>query len=152
MEHAFHLTPIGWVRLEYQHEVAYRLNYCDGEDPGASSSLFSCEVFRQLDDYFAGKLKDFKVECCLEGTDFQKRVWQALLQIPYGQTLTYGAIAGMAGSPNACRGAGQAIHRNPLAIIYPCHRVIGADGSLTGYGGGLEKKKWLLDLEGWQAT
>ncbi len=101
----------------------------------------------QLQEYFAGKRKEFSLPLQLQGTPFQKKVWQALLTIPYGQTATYGQIATQIGSPKACRAVGMANHRNPLAILIPCHRVIGANGTLTGYGGGLSVKQALLALE-----
>lgn len=101
----------------------------------------------QLGAYFAGDRTDFDIELELRGTEFQQRVWKALLTIPYGETRTYGEIAEKIGSPNAARAVGLANGRNPIAIIVPCHRVIGASGSLTGYGGGLERKQILLKLE-----
>jgi methylated-DNA-[protein]-cysteine S-methyltransferase len=102
----------------------------------------------QLDAYFAGDLLDFDLELDLVGTDFQRRVWTALLTIPYGETRSYGEIARQIGSvPGASRAVGLANGHNPIGIIVPCHRVIGANGSLTGYGGGLDRKKQLLDME-----
>jgi methylated-DNA-[protein]-cysteine S-methyltransferase len=102
----------------------------------------------QLAAYFAGDLLDFDLELDLVGTDFQRRVWAALLTIPYGETRTYGEIAREIGAPvGASRAVGLANGHNPIGIIVPCHRVIGANGSLTGYGGGLDRKKQLLDME-----
>jgi methylated-DNA-[protein]-cysteine S-methyltransferase len=101
----------------------------------------------QLDAYFAGELQQFDVPLSLEGTPFQQRVWEALQGIPYGTTASYGELASRVGNPNASRAVGLANGRNPVAIIVPCHRVIGAGGSLTGYGGGLERKSWLLEHE-----
>jgi len=105
------------------------------------------DVVAQLSAYFAGDLTEFDVDLEMVGTDFQRRVWQALLTIPYGQTRSYGEIAAQIGSPGASRAVGLANGHNPVGIIVPCHRVIGANGSLTGYGGGLPRKKALLDLE-----
>ncbi len=102
----------------------------------------------ELDDYFAGKLQQFTVKLDLRGTPFQCNVWQALCHIPYGETHSYQQVALAVGRPNSARPAGQAIGHNPIAIIVPCHRVIGSDNSLTGYGGGLDKKIALLKLEG----
>jgi len=102
----------------------------------------------QLDEYFCGKRKVFELPLVLHGTVFQVRVWNALKKIPFGKTRSYGEIAAMIGNPKACRAVGMANNRNPVAIIVPCHRVIGSDGSLTGYGGGLELKRNLLKLEG----
>lgn len=105
------------------------------------------ETRRQLDKYFAGKLRAFDLPLAPQGTEFQKRVWNALLTIPYGATRTYGQQAAAIGQPNASRAVGLANGRNPISIIVPCHRVIGSNGGLTGYGGGMERKKYLLDLE-----
>jgi O-6-methylguanine DNA methyltransferase len=102
----------------------------------------------QLESYFRGELRVFTCELDLIGTQFQKDCWQALMRIPYGETCSYGDIAEAIGRPNAFRAVGQANHDNPLAIIVPCHRVLGADGTLTGYGGGLSTKEKLLRLEG----
>ena len=102
---------------------------------------------RQLEEYFAGKRKQFDLPLSLRGTEFQRQVWAALRDIPYGVTRSYGQIAQAVGRPKAVRAVGMANHRNPISIIVPCHRVVGADGSLTGYGGGLENKKFLLALE-----
>jgi methylated-DNA-[protein]-cysteine S-methyltransferase len=105
------------------------------------------DVVEQLGAYFAGELTTFDVELVLAGTQFQRRVWAALQTIPYGETRSYGEIAAQIGAPSASRAVGLANGRNPIGIIVPCHRVIGASGSLTGYGGGLDRKKALLDLE-----
>ncbi len=105
------------------------------------------DVVEQLAAYFAGELIDFDVELDLRGTEFQRRVWRALLTIPYGETRSYGQIAEQIGAPGSARAVGLANGRNPIAIVVPCHRVIGAGGSLTGYGGGLDRKRTLLDLE-----
>jgi methylated-DNA-[protein]-cysteine S-methyltransferase len=103
---------------------------------------------RQLEEYFAGRRRGFDLPLDLRGTGFQKRCWQELLKIPYGETRSYADIARAIGNPLAVRAVGLANGQNPIAIIVPCHRVIGSDGSLTGYGGGLETKRWLLELEG----
>ncbi len=105
------------------------------------------EVVAQLQAYFAGELTHFDLPLTMDGTAFQRRVWAALRQIPYGQTISYGELAQWVGSPGAARAVGLANGRNPIGIIVPCHRVIGADGSMTGYGGGLQRKVWLLEHE-----
>jgi methylated-DNA-[protein]-cysteine S-methyltransferase len=102
---------------------------------------------RQLEEYFARKRHKFEVELAPSGTPFQLEVWRALCEIPYGETASYGEIAATVGQPGAARAVGGANNRNPIAIIIPCHRVIGAGGSLTGYGGGLPRKRRLLALE-----
>jgi methylated-DNA-[protein]-cysteine S-methyltransferase len=105
------------------------------------------EIVEQLHAYFAGQLTQFDLPLAMDGTPFQRRVWAALREIPYGQTISYGELAHSVGSPGAARAVGLANGRNPVGIIVPCHRVIGADGSMTGYGGGLQRKVWLLEHE-----
>lgn len=106
------------------------------------------DAVRQLDEYFAGRRRAFDLSLELAGTEFQKRVWRELCKIGFGRTTSYGEIARRIGKPQSCRAVGAANGRNPISIIVPCHRIIGADGTLTGYGGGLETKRWLLELEG----
>lgn len=106
------------------------------------------EAKKQLEAYFAGKLRSFDVPLRLEGTPFRQRVWAQLQKIPYGQVISYGELARRVGQPNAARAVGGANHHNPISIIVPCHRVIAAGGALGGYGGGLELKRALLKLEG----
>jgi methylated-DNA-[protein]-cysteine S-methyltransferase len=106
------------------------------------------EAARQLDDYFAGRRRAFDLPLDVHGTAFQKRVWAELLRIPYGETRSYGAIARALGDPNLMRAVGAANGRNPLSIVAPCHRVVGAAGQLTGFAGGLAAKRFLLALEG----
>lgn len=108
------------------------------------------ETERQLKDYFAGKLKAFDVKLDFKGTDFQKKVWAALLTIPFGETRSYSQIAEQIGSPQAVRAVGAANGKNPISIIAPCHRVIGSNGKLTGFAGGMEAKAHLLGIEGRQ--
>jgi methylated-DNA-[protein]-cysteine S-methyltransferase len=103
----------------------------------------------QLNEYFAGTRRVFDLALRLDGTPFQQRVWRELTEIPYGETWSYGQLAKRIGNPNASRAVGLANGQNPISILVPCHRVIGADGSLTGYGGGLERKSWLLAHEGY---
>jgi methylated-DNA-[protein]-cysteine S-methyltransferase len=102
----------------------------------------------QLRAYFDGRLRKFDVPLSLHGTDFQLQVWHALCEIPFGQTISYGELARRIGKPQAMRAVGAANGRNPVSIIVPCHRVVGSTGSLTGFGGGLPRKRWLLDHEG----
>jgi methylated-DNA-[protein]-cysteine S-methyltransferase len=106
------------------------------------------EAIRQLNEYFAGKRTDFDLPLAANGTEFQKKVWASLTKINYGKTKSYGDIAKTLGMPKASRAVGAANGRNPICIIVPCHRVIGASGKLTGYNGGVEVKKWLLEHEG----
>ena len=123
-----------------------------GFDPAAETPdehLPPCvsQGLKQLDEYFKGRRRQFDLPLILEGTDFQKTVWRELTRIPYASTRSYGDVAAAIGKPKACRAVGQANHNNPIAIVVPCHRVIGADGSLTGYGSGIWRKKWLLSFE-----
>ncbi|MEU0648974.1 methylated-DNA--[protein]-cysteine S-methyltransferase [Streptomyces umbrinus] len=110
------------------------------------------ETIDELRAYFAGELKEFSVQLHLDGTPFQRSVWAQLQKIPYGETRSYGELADALGNPNASRAVGLANGKNPLGIIVPCHRVVGANGSLTGYGGGLERKRQLLDFERGEAA
>jgi methylated-DNA-[protein]-cysteine S-methyltransferase len=105
------------------------------------------DVRRQLGEYFAGERTTFELELHLDGTAFQRTVWHALTEIPYGETISYGELARRIGRPDRARAVGTANGQNPIAVIVPCHRVIGANGKLVGYGGGLENKRRLLDLE-----
>lgn len=105
------------------------------------------ETGKQLQEYFDGKRKGFNLPILLRGTEFRKKVWQGLCTIPYGETRSYKELAELVGNPKAVRAVGGANNKNPIMIIVPCHRVIGADGSLVGFGGGLEVKKYLLELE-----
>lgn len=132
------------------------LHFLDRGDPRrrewTSDERPFAELRRQLDAYFAGELRDFELELSPSGSPFQLEVWRALREIPYGQTASYGEIAAAVGQPGAARAVGGANNRNPIAIVIPCHRVIGASGSLTGYGGGLPRKQQLLALESGVAT
>jgi methylated-DNA-[protein]-cysteine S-methyltransferase len=126
-------------------ETGKRAHFVDPEWR-EDESLF-VEVVDQLRSYFACERKTFSLPLVLEGTDFQKKVWTALMEIPYGETVSYKALAGRVGSPRAVRAVGAANGANPIPIIIPCHRVVGNDGSLTGFGGGLPLKRKLLELE-----
>jgi methylated-DNA-[protein]-cysteine S-methyltransferase len=128
------------LRMEDQSHEPERTDWV--HDPVAFD-----DAVDQLAAYFAGELETFDLDLRLEGTDFQRLVWAGLRDIPYGRTWSYGELAAHVGRPGASRAVGLANGRNPIGIIVPCHRVIGADGSLTGYGGGLDRKRLLLDLE-----
>ncbi len=118
----------------------------DGDSWAPDGSAFT-EVVEQLDSYFAGTLTRFDLPIRLKGTAFQLRVWAVLQTVPYGHTVSYGELAGLCGNQRASRAVGLANGRNPIAVIVPCHRVIAADGTIGGYGGGLDRKRWLLDHE-----
>lgn len=143
-------TPLGELVATGDDEALYRLDFVDMHEPndvaqGKTKSIISIE--KELKDYFAGKLKAFKTPLVLRGTPFQKQVWQALIDIPYGQTISYLQLAKAVGRDKAYRACGTANGANPLCIIIPCHRVINANGELGGYSSGLERKKWLLKHE-----
>jgi methylated-DNA-[protein]-cysteine S-methyltransferase len=118
-------------------------------DDGRDDRAFAAAV-RQLDEYFAGERSEFALEVRLDGTEFERAVWRELRRIPYGETTSYGAIARAIGRPEEARDVGTAVGRTPVPIVVPCHRVVGSDGALTGYGGGLDRKRALLDLEAGQ--
>jgi methylated-DNA-[protein]-cysteine S-methyltransferase len=128
-------------------EPSRKAQCTDGWMQDGTVPLLSAAV-RQLTEYFAGTRREFDLPLRLQGTTFQTRVWRELSEIPYGQTWSYGQLAHRIEKPSASRAVGLANGRNPISILVPCHRVIGADGSLTGYGGGLERKRWLLAHEG----
>lgn len=145
---AFYNSPVGCLKISEENGKIIELSFSDEKN---CDIIEETEIIRlaknQLNEYFAGKRKEFDISCELRGTDFQKRVWEALLTVPYGRTASYKDIAAASGSPKGFRAVGMANHNNPISIIYPCHRVVGSDGSLTGYGGGLDKKQYLLELE-----
>ncbi|MFL1543692.1 methylated-DNA--[protein]-cysteine S-methyltransferase [Pseudomonas sp. O39] len=130
----------------WEKERANRVRLGELREANDSSVLLAAE--QQLKEYFAGTRHQFELELDFTGTEFQKQVWQALLTIPFGETRSYSQIAQQIGNPKAVRAVGAANGRNPISIIAPCHRVIGASGGLTGFAGGLEAKQYLLALEG----
>ena len=145
-------SPIGPLTLAGDDELTVlamdaQTHPPKGADGWTSDRTAFADVVEQLAAYFAGELTEFDVRLRLEGTAFQRRVWNALLEIPYGETWSYGKLAAHIGQPTAFRAVGLANGRNPVAIIVPCHRVIGASGKLVGYGGGIDRKTVLLDLE-----
>jgi O-6-methylguanine DNA methyltransferase len=151
-------SPIGAISLcGTKHGLAgiFMEDHCHGPSQAQHHGWhraddFFAEARAQLEEYFAGRRTVFSVDIdrdAVGGTSFQRRVWKALEEIPYGVTISYGELARRINQPTAVRAVGLANGRNPLSIIVPCHRVIGSDGKLTGYGGGMERKRWLLDLE-----
>jgi methylated-DNA-[protein]-cysteine S-methyltransferase len=139
-------SDAGLVAILWQDDNPARVRLGPMIEAPEHSVLAAAAV--QLGDYFAGTRTGFDVPLDFRGTDFQKQVWAALLTIPFGETRSYGAIAAQLGRPSASRAVGAANGRNPISIIAPCHRVVGADGSLTGFAGGLAAKQYLLGLEG----
>ena len=146
-------SPVGQLLLIHNGRALCGLHFQDGLHPLAIDEGWQKQrspfknVIKQLEEYFAGRLQAFTVPLDLEGTDFQRSVWQALQTIPYGVTASYGAIAKKIRNPKACRAVGAANGQNPVSIIVPCHRVIGHSGQLVGYGGGISIKEFLLELE-----
>ena len=142
-------SPVGPLLLTSNGSAVTRLLFDVPPDPTWSTDPDPVleEAVRQLEEYFAGERRDFDLPLEPAGTPFQLTVWAALRDIPYAATINYGQLAGRVGNPNASRAVGLANGRNPISIVVPCHRVIGANGSLTGYGGGLDRKRILLELE-----
>jgi len=143
-------SPVGLLLLAVSERGLVALEFDRGEVAAGwtESPKGTAPYARQLEEYFAGRRRRFDLPLDLRGTDFQKRCWQELLKIPYGETRSYADIARAIDNPAAVRAVGLANGQNPIAIIVPCHRVIGSDGSLTGYGSGLDVKRQLLELEG----
>lgn len=145
----FYQSPLGVLRISADEKAIAGLAF--GGEPLAGAAALQTpllkEAARQLDQYFAGERRSFDLPLNPSGTEFQKKIWDVLTKIAYGETQTYGGIAAAAGNPKASRAVGMANNRNPIAIVIPCHRVVGAGGSLTGYAGGLDKKEFLLNLE-----
>lgn len=142
-------TPVGRVRITGGDKGLIELSFVRKKStPKGALHPVVKTAKRQLEEYFKGKRKSFKIPLDLRGTPFQKKVWKTLLRIPYGKTKSYGEIARAVGNPGAARAVGSANGRNPVAIIVPCHRVIRSGGGLGGYSAGLSKKRVLLDLEG----
>ncbi len=146
-------SPVGALLLVHDEKGLCRLQFQDGAHPLDINENWKkrrtpfLDVIKQLEQYFAGRLQRFTLPLSLEGTEFQRAVWRALKTIPHGKTASYGTIAKKIGNPKASRAVGAANGQNPVSIIVPCHRVIGANGKLVGYGGGLPIKTALLELE-----
>ena len=151
----YYQSPIGILRIEVSEALVHEIYFMDKKNKKDNSEnhfskndskiLKSCLL--QLDEYFEGKRKDFDFPFLQSGTDFQQKVWNELMNIPYGRTISYLQLSQKIGNAKAIRAVGTANGRNNLPIVVPCHRVIGSNGSLTGYGGGLWRKQWLLEHE-----
>ncbi|HNS05321.1 MAG TPA: methylated-DNA--[protein]-cysteine S-methyltransferase [Candidatus Saccharicenans sp.] len=154
---AYYQTPIGLIELTGNETGLETCSFLKKSRPDISPDEIKANLtaapeplvaaWQQLDEYFKGIRREFSLLLRLEGTSFQKKVWNELQKIPYGQTRSYGQVASACGRPGAARAVGRANHDNPLVIIIPCHRVIGADGRLVGFGAGLWRKSWLLSHE-----
>jgi methylated-DNA-[protein]-cysteine S-methyltransferase len=149
MYRIYYDSPVGLLEIAADEKAVTGLYFADAnrnrEEKSANGILKEC--INQLTEYFSGKRKDFDIKVNPSGTLFQKSVWNELLKIPYGETVSYGEIAERIGNPKSVRAVGLANGSNPISIIIPCHRVIGKNGSLVGYGGGIENKRYLLELE-----
>ena len=145
--YAVYPFPFGQLKIGYQDDAVTLLMRTDEPARDEGRTPLTDLVFQQVTEYLNGQRRDFDFPYVLQGTEFQQRVWRALCAIPYGETRTYGEGAAAVGSPKAARAVGMANHRNPILIAVPCHRVIGADGRLVGYGSGLDMKEALLRLE-----
>jgi methylated-DNA-[protein]-cysteine S-methyltransferase len=144
-----YISPIGLIKITGNENGIHSVDFTDEQASKDSQShpvLDECVL--QLDEYFKGKRKEFTVKLNPEGTEFQKKVWNKLLEIPFGRTISYMELAKSLGDVKAIRAVGTANGKNKIAIIIPCHRVIGSNGKLTGYAGGLWRKEWLLKHEG----
>lgn len=144
---AVYRTRFGMYRIEYDNGAVTGLRLSEGSTAGGAVNELTENVYIQLSEYFEGKRTSFDFPYELRGTAFQKKVWKELCKIPYGCTKSYKDIAIAIGNPAACRAVGMAGNKNPVAIAVPCHRMIGSDGSLTGYASGINIKKALLELE-----
>jgi len=145
---AYYLSPIGPVEISGTPEAIVSVGFVKRRLPN-DRNLPECvkEAIRQVDEYFRGTRKKFSLKMLPQGTPFQKLVWQQLKRIPYGKVVSYGDVARAIGKPHAFRAVGNANNKNPIGIIIPCHRVIGSDGKLVGYGSGIWRKEWLLKHE-----
>jgi len=146
---AYYSSPIGEIEITATDKELCGVDFIKGKEkrPATARSSALEEGVKQIDEYFKGKRRIFELRLRLPGTDFQNRVWRALLDVGFGATASYGEIAAAIGHPKAVRAVGGANGKNPIGIIIPCHRIIGSSGALVGYGGGLCRKKWLLDHE-----
>ncbi len=144
---AYYKSPLGEIEITAFGGSITEVKFVDEIESATSSSVILDDCRNQLGEYFCGKRKEFSLPLAPEGTEFQKKVWQELQNIPFGETRSYLDIALKLGDKNLTRAVGAANGKNPIAIIIPCHRVIGEDGKLTGYAGGLWRKEWVLDFE-----
>ena len=148
LHYAYMNTPVGVLTIA--EEGGFITNIAFGErnfDGILGENAVISQAKAQLEEYFAGARREFDLPLDMRGTDFQKRVWSALLTVPYGRTATYKDVAIKAGSPKGARAVGMANNKNPIVIVVPCHRIVGADGSLVGFAGGIDTKRFLLELE-----
>lgn len=145
--HDIYSSPVGLLRIVCTESELKAIELIKSADVLSASNEITAMVKKQLDEYFKGELREFDIPLLIEGTPFQQRVYHALCDISYGTTISYKQLAQSVGNEKACRAVGSANSKNKIMIVVPCHRVIGADGTLTGYAGGLDVKKWLIEHE-----
>jgi methylated-DNA-[protein]-cysteine S-methyltransferase len=144
---SYYESPIGYLRILSNGKAIKEIKFMDSDGP-EDPDIHTESARTQLREYFDGMRDSFQLELAPEGTEFERSVWQQLLEVPNGTTCTYGDVAKKIGDSKASQAVGRANGKNPIAIVIPCHRVIGSDNKLTGYAGGLERKEWLLKHEG----
>lgn len=147
MDYAIYEFPFGFLKIEYEGDVLISLKKINETSDWGKNTEFTDLVYKEIMEYLNGNRKSFDIKYEINGTEFQKKVWKELTNIPYAETRSYKEIAVAVGNPKASRAVGMANNKNPIAIIVPCHRVIGSDGKLVGYAGGLDMKRALLTLE-----
>ena len=148
MSQAYYETKFGFLHIVYEEDTLLSLKILSVPSGENARTDFTEKVYGQISEYLAGRRRNFDIRYELCGTEFQKKIWLALEKIPYGETRTYGEIAEEIGNRNASRAVGRACSQNPIWIVIPCHRIVGANGSLTGYAGGISMKEELLRMEG----
>ncbi|UII33413.1 methylated-DNA--[protein]-cysteine S-methyltransferase [Fulvivirga ulvae] len=148
MESVIYQSPVGGIKISADDDAIIEACFTGETTSRTTENMLIQKCIRELESYFQGDLKQFTIPIKLTGTDFQNRVWSELLKIPYGKTISYSELAIRLGDLKCIRAAGTANGKNKIPIIVPCHRVIGKDGGLVGFGGGLDKKEWLLKHEG----
>jgi len=145
--YGYYKSPIGTLKIVCLNEKIISVNFVDDENDFQNSNKVINKVIEQLDQYFKGTRKYFDIDCFIQGTEFQKKVWNELVKIPYGETISYKELARRISNEKLARAVGNANNKNKIAIIIPCHRVIGENGHMTGYAAGIERKKWLIEHE-----
>lgn len=147
IEKVYYKSPIGTIKISGSYEGITSIDFVESQEVSLEVPTILCECVKQLNEYFEGTRKEFNLKLLLNGTKFQEQVWRKLIEIPYGETASYGSLAQSLLNPKAVRAVGGANHNNKISIIIPCHRVIAKNGKLTGYAGGLWRKQWLLNHE-----
>lgn len=147
MFHGYYDSPVGIIEIQGTNEAITLVDFVDEKKESNENAIIK-ETIQQLDEYFKGQRQVFDVKVTFEGTPFQEKVWQELMNIPYGEQWSYKKVAERIGNPKAVRAVGSTNGKNKISILIPCHRVVGANGKLVGYAGGLTRKEWLLNHEG----